>query len=32
MAVIATVKKTKKINKLVLDRKWHPGSRDSKLL
>ena len=32
MAISGTEKETNKINKLVQDRKWHPGSRNSKLL
>ena len=32
MAIIGTDKETNKINKLVQDRKWHPGSKNSKLL
>ena len=32
MVIIGTEKETNKINKLVQDRKWHPGSSISKLL
>ena len=32
MVIIGTEKETNKMNKLVKDPKWHPGSSNSKLL